>query len=214
MFHKCDIYIFLYIYLPYRMTDYSQLKQHVLQRTPMTTDDLDHFCQHFKLRQVKKRQFIVQPEFIAKHRYYVLNGCFRAYIIGEEGQEHTIQFAIDDWWISDYNSYVYQQPASMFVMALEDSLILQIDVESEKQLKAHKHVYETFFRILAEGTAAHMARRVIINLTKSAEQRYELFLERYPNIVNRVPQYALASFLGMTTEYLSKLRNKRATRKS
>ena len=214
MFHKYDVYIFLSINLPYRMTDYSQLQEHVLKRTQMTTDELDQFCQGFKLMRVKKRQFIVQPEFIAKHRYYVVSGCFRAYIIGEEGQEHTIQFAIDDWWISDYNSYVFQQPASMFVMALEDSVILQIDVETEQQLKAQRHVYETFFRILAEGTAAHMARRVIINLTKSAEQRYELFLERYPNIVNRVPQYALASFLGMTTEYLSKLRNKRTTRKS
>ena len=155
-----------------------------------------------------------QPEFLARHRYYVVSGSFRAYIIGEEGHEHTIQFAIDDWWISDYNSYVFQQPASMFVMALEDSTILQIESDKEKHLKASKHVYETFFRILAEGTAAHMARRVIVNLTKSAEQRYELFLERYPSIVNKVPQYALASFLGMTTEYLSKLRSKRLGRKS
>lgn len=196
------------------MTDYSQLKEHVLKRVLMTNDDLEYFCQSFKLMRVKKRQFIVQPQFVARHRYYIISGCFRAYMIGEEGQEHTIQFAIDDWWISDYNSYVFQQPASMFVMALEDSIILQIDSDAEKHLKESKHVYETFFRILAEGTAAHMARRVIVNLTKSAEQRYELFLERYPNIVNKVPQYALASFLGMTTEYLSKLRNKRAGRKS
>ena len=180
----------------------------------MTDAELAEFCNSFKLMRVKKRQYIVQPEFIARHRYYVVSGCFRAYIIGEEGQEHTIQFAIDDWWISDYNSYLFQQPASMFIMALEDSLVLQIDIESEMHLKASSHVYETFFRILAEGTAAHMARRVIINLTKTAEQRYELFLERYPNIVNKVPQYALASFLGMTTEYLSKLRNRRITRKN
>lgn len=196
------------------MVETDLLKAHIQKRLSLSNDDLEEFCQSFKVSKVKKRQFIVQPEFVAKNRYYVVQGSFRAYVIGDEGQEHTIQFAIDDWWISDYNSYIFQQPASMFVMALEDSVVLQISYEAEQQLKKRKHVYETFFRILAENTAAHMARRVIINLTKTAEQRYELFLNRYPDIVSKVPQYALASFLGMTTEYLSKLRNKRVSRES
>jgi len=196
------------------MTGLDLLAAHIRKRISMTDDELNEFCQAFKLVKVKKRQFIVQPEFVAKHRFYVVQGSFRAYVIGDEGQEHTIQFAIDDWWISDYNSYIFQQPASMFVMALEDSVVLQINYEVEQELKNRKHIYETFFRILAENTAAHMARRVIVNLTKTAEQRYELFLERYPVIVSKVPQYALASFLGMTTEYLSKLRNKRVSRES
>jgi CRP-like cAMP-binding protein len=196
------------------MADLEHLKAHVLKRIDMTDDELTFFCQSFKQLQVKKRQFIVQPEFTVRHRYYILKGSFRAYIIGDEGQEHTIQFAIDDWWITDYNSYVFQQPASMFVMALEDSLVLQIDFEAEKLLKQSKHVYESFFRILAEGTAAHMARRVIFNLMHTAEQRYNLFLANYPAIAARVPQYALASYLGMTTEYLSKLRNKRVASKA
>ncbi|BAV07315.1 cAMP-binding domain of CRP or a regulatory subunit of cAMP-dependent protein kinases [Filimonas lacunae] len=196
------------------MTAQDYLKQHILKRTAFSEEELEVFTQAFKLMKVKKRQFIVQPEFVAKHRYYVTEGCFRAYVIGEEGQEHTIQFAIDDWWISDYNSYIFQQPASMFVMALEESTVLQIDYETELQLKKSNHHFETFFRILAEGTAAHMARRVIINLTQTAEQRYEGFMERYPLVARRVPQYALASYLGMTTEYLSRLRNKRTSRKS
>lgn len=196
------------------MIDFSNFKAHILNRVILTDDELDEFCKSFELKAVKKRQFIVQPEFTPRHRYYVVQGSFRAYVIGDEGQEHTIQFAIDDWWISDYNSYIFQQPASMFVMALEDSIVLQISYAAEQGLKEKKHVYETFFRILAENTAAHMARRVIVNLTKTAEQRYELFLQRYPLIVSRVPQYALASFLGMTTEYLSKLRNKRVSLKS
>lgn len=196
------------------MSEYDQLKAHVQKRLSITEDELTEFCNAFKIVKVKKRQFIVQPEFVAKNRFYVLQGTFRAYVIGDEGQEHTIQFAISDWWISDYNSYIFQQPASMFIVALEDSLILQISHESESALKQQRHVFETFFRILAEGTAAYMARRVITNLTKTAEQRYEIFLERYPDIVTKVPQYALASFLGMTTEYLSKLRNRRVSSKT
>lgn len=196
------------------MNEYDKLKAHVQKRLSITEDELIEFCEAFKIVKVKKRQFIVQPEFIAKNRFYVVQGTFRAYVIGDEGQEHTIQFAISDWWISDYNSYIFQQPASMFIVALEDSVILQISHEAESALKQKRHVFETFFRILAEGTAAYMARRVITNLTKTAEQRYEIFLERYPDIVTKVPQYALASFLGMTTEYLSKLRNRRVSSKT
>lgn len=196
------------------MSPKEQLQQHISKRVSFSEDDFLAFFNAFQLIKVKKKQFIVQPEFVAKHRYYVVTGSFRAYVIGDAGEEHTIQFAIDDWWISDYNSYIFQQPASMFIMALEDSTVLRIDYDTEQALKQQKHVFETFFRILAEGTAAHMARRVITNLTQTAEQRYEGFLERYPLIVNKVPQYALASFLGMTTEYLSKLRNKRIPKKS
>jgi CRP-like cAMP-binding protein len=195
------------------MTDYSKLKAHIQKRQPLTDAEAEDFCLNFKMVHVKKRQFIVQPEFIAKNRFFVIQGSFRAYVIGDQGQEHTIQFAIDDWWITDYNSYIFQQPASMFIMALEDSVVLQISFEAELELKKLKHVYESFFRVLAEGTAAHMARRVILNLTKTAEQRFEYVQEAYPDIVSRVPQYALASYLGITTEYLSKLRNKRVASK-
>ncbi|MCK7555642.1 Crp/Fnr family transcriptional regulator [Chitinophaga sedimenti] len=191
------------------MSTTGQLQQHILRRTHFSEVELAEFFTAFRQVRVKKRQFIVQPEFVPKHRFYVVQGCLRAYVIGDEGQEHTIQFAIDDWWITDYNSYIYQQPASMFIMALEDSIVLQIDYETEQRLKQQCHAYETYFRILAETTAAHMARRVITNLTKTAEQRYEMFLERYPDVAAKVPQYALASYLGMTTEYLSKLRHKR-----
>lgn len=196
------------------MSDYSSFREHVLSRIPFTDEELNEFCNSFKAVRIKKRQFIEQPGFLARHRYFVVEGAFRAYVIGDEGQEHTIQFAIEDWWISDYNSYIFQQPATMFIVALEDSLILEIDYDSEQHLKNSRYKFETFFRILAENTAAYMARRVITNLTKTAEQRYEIFLEKYPNIVRKVPQYALASFLGMTTEYLSKLRHKRMAKKS
>ena len=196
------------------MTAQDHLKAHLQKRITLTEDEQEEFSQSFKLMTVKKRQFIVQPGFVSKNRYYVVTGSFRAYVIGDEGNEHTIQFAIDDWWITDYNSYIFQQPASMFVMALEDSTILQVSYESEQALKRKNPKFMEFFCVLAEGTAAYMARRVITNLTRTAEQRYEMFLSGYPQVVNRVPQYALASFLGMTTEYLSKLRKRRLATKS
>ena len=143
-----------------------------------------------------------------------MKGAFRAYVVADEGQEHTITFAIDDWWITDYNSYIFQQPATMFVVALEDSIILQLDYEKEQELKLQNHKFETFFRIMAERGLAAQQRRIISNLTQTAEERYETFSNKYPQIVQRVPQYALASYLGMTTEFLSRIRNKRVSKKS
>ena len=181
---------------------------HVQQRVSMTPEEMETFLSYFTLKKIRRKQFVVQPDFIAKYRNYVLEGAFRAYVIGEEGQEHTIQFGIEDWWISDYNSYIFQKPATMFVVALEDSTVLQIDYEKEKQLKAANPKYETFFRITAERSAAFQQRRIISNLTQNAGQRYENFMRQYPQVVQRMPQYALASYLGMTTQFLSRLRKK------
>lgn len=196
------------------MINTLSLIKHIQKRISLTDTEQKELLDCFRKKKVKKRQFIIQPDFVATTRNYIQEGALRAYVIEGEGQEHTIQFAIEDWWITDYNSYIYQQPATMFVVALEDSTILQIDFETELKLKAKNHKYETFFRQHAERSTAYMQRRIISNLTQSAEERYENFLKKYPELAQRVPQYTLASFLGMTTEYLSRLRNQKANRKT
>jgi len=187
---------------------------YVRKIVPLTDEEATEFADAFKVIKVKKRQFIIQPDFTAKSRYFVLQGSLRAYVVGDEGQDHTIQLAMEEWWISDYNSYIFQQPASMFVMALEDSLMLQITYEGEARLKAANHKFETFFRVLAERSVAFMQKRIISNLTQSAEERYSLFMEKYPAMALRFPQYVIASYLGMTTEFLSKIRNQRVKGKA
>lgn len=195
-------------------TAFDHLIEHVQKRVSLTEAELTEMLSYFSVKNIKKRQFIIQPDFVARHRHYIVEGAFRAYVIDEKGEDRTIQFAIEDWWISDYNSYIYQQPATMFVLALEDSIVLRIDHEQEQKLKAANHKFETFFRIMAERSSAFMQRRIISNLTQSAEERYTDFLEKYPLVAQRLPQYALASYLGMTTEFLSKIRNNKVRRKS
>lgn len=192
--------------------EFDFLARHIRSRVELSDEEMGFILSQFKLTRIKKRQFIVQPGFIAKYRNFVCSGAFRAYVVVDNGEDHTIQFAIEDWWITDYNSYFNREQATLFVMALEDSIILQLSYENEVALKQSNHKYETFFRISAERAQAFHFRQLITNLTQTAEYRYETFLEKYPKIVNRVPQYALASYLGMTTEYLSKLRNKRANK--
>jgi len=196
------------------MAHENKIIEYINRSVSLTDDEAEQFSARFKEVKVKKRQFIVQPNFVAQHRNYVLKGAFRAYVVDDNGQDHTIAFAIEDWWVTDYNSYVLQQPATMFVVALEDSTILQMDHKSEQELKSSNHKFETFFRIRAERTAAFMQQRIISNLTQTAEERFDNFVQKYPLIVQRVPQYALASYLGMTTEFLSRIRNKRTPKKS
>ncbi len=194
------------------MTNNNLIEAYIRKYVVLTDEEAATFSASFKEVKIKKRQFIAQPNFVVKNRNYVMKGAFRAYVVDDNGQDSTIAFAIEDWWITDYNSYILQKPATMFVMALEDSIILEISYEKEQQLKQQNHQFETFFRIRAERTAAFMQQRIISNLTQSAEERYENFIAHYPQIVQRVPQYALASYLGMTTEFLSRIRNKKASK--
>lgn len=196
------------------MEGYQSLINHIQKRIQLSEEEIHQFVSEFKIKKIRKKQFIIQPDFVANYRTYVVKGALRAYVVNDQGQENTISFAIEDWWISDYNSYIYQQPATMFVVALEDAVLLQLDFETETKLKNANPKFETFFRITAERTAAFFQRRIITNLTSSAEERYDNFIEKYPSIVQRVPQYALASYLGMTTEFLSKIRNNKLKKKS
>lgn len=192
--------------------EHELLSKHILSRVNLSEEELDFMLSQFTLTRVKKRQFIVQPNFPSKFQNFVVQGSFRSYVVREGGEDNTIQLAIEDWWITDYNSYYNQQPATLFIVALEDSLILQLDFEKEKMLKEMNHNYQTYFNVILEKCLAFMQKRIVSNLSKTAEERYLEAMELYPHLVLRVPQYAFASYIGMTTEYLSKLRNKRVTK--
>ncbi|MFT4661754.1 MAG: CRP-like cAMP-binding protein [Patiriisocius sp.] len=184
----------------------KSLQNELIQKYSFTEKEADYFVSHFTERKVKKRQFIIQPDFIAKYRIFVTQGTFKAYVIDKNGQEQVISLAMDGWWISDPNSFIYQQPATMFVEALEDSIILQLDFKNEQILKAYSHQFETFFRTVAERGLAFMQRRLIASLTLTAEERYQQFAETHPEYLKRIPQFTIASYLGMTTQYLSRIR--------
>src|ERR1700760_3456034 len=109
--------------------------ENINQKIRLSHENMDWLIAAFQVVKVKKKQLLIQPGFIAKYRIYVLKGALHSYVIDDKGNEHTIQFAVEDWWLSDYNSYVHQTPATQFVEALENSIILQIDYQTEQQLK-------------------------------------------------------------------------------
>jgi CRP-like cAMP-binding protein len=192
----------------------EQLKEYVSKFVKLNDEEFFHFARQFNEKKVKKKQFLVQPDFHTRYRYFVISGTLRSYFVDADGEELTTQFAIENWWISDFNAYLYQQPATLFIVALEDSLILELSYEKEAALKALNHKYETLFRIMAERGLAFEHRRLLWNRALSAEERYNKFAEDFPYFIFRVPQYMLASYLGMTPVFLSNIRNKKLGKKA
>jgi CRP-like cAMP-binding protein len=190
--------------------DFLPLVQYVERYIQLTGDEQLFLCSLLRLTPVRRKQCIVQPDFTCRYRSYVVKGAMRAYLVSNEGKEHTIALAIDDWWISDYTSYINQTPATLFVEALENSLLIQISYADEQRLMDVIPKFERFFRIITQRSFSFSQQRILCNLSKSAEERYEEFLAKYPDIANRVPQYALASYLGFSTEFLSRIRGNRA----
>lgn len=192
------------------MDEFLEIKLQIAKYIQLTVEEEAYFISLLKITKVKKKQFIVQPDFTCKCRNYVVKGAMRAYVIDKKAQTHTISFAIEDWWINDMYSYITQEPATLFIEALENTTVLQLDYDSEQLLLERVPKFERYFRIIYQSTFAFLQKRMLSNLSKTAEERYDEFRQSYPTIVNRVPQYALASYLGFSTEFLSKIRNKKA----
>lgn len=194
------------------MNEFEPIIAYISRYVELTTEEVNCLTPFFKRKKVKKRQFIVQPGFVCKHKSYVVKGAFRAYLVDNDGKEHTLAFAIEDWWISDYISLIYQEPATLFVEALENSELIQIEYEDEQKFLREIPKLEKFERIITQRSLAFHQKRLLSNLTKTAEERYDEFMSKYGAIAKRVPQYTLASYLGFSTEYLSKIRNNKTTK--
>jgi len=194
------------------MDEFYPVIEYISRYVELTDDEKNRLVSFFKIKKVKKRQFIVQPGFVCRHKSYVVKGAFRAYLVDNEGKEHTLAFAIEDWWISDYSSLIYQEPATLFVEALEDSVLIQVDYSDQQIFLQEIPKMEKFERIITQRSLAFQHKRLLSTFTKTAEERYDEFMAKYSAIAQRVPQYALASYLGFSTEYLSKIRNKRASK--
>ncbi|MEM6525454.1 MAG: Crp/Fnr family transcriptional regulator [Bacteroidota bacterium] len=174
--------------------DFSNLVSNIRRYVELNSDDENEFVRIVTTSRVKKRQFIVQPRFVCRHQTYVVRGALRSYFVTDSGEDHTIQFAIDDWFISDFNSYISQTPASLYVEVLEDSLIQQIEYNDVENLCLSNPKFERYFRLVSQKAFAFSQKRILSNLNKTAEERYLEFQSSYPAIVEKVPQYALASF--------------------
>ena len=190
--------------------DATLLLQHISRHITLTGEETEHFIQLLHHRIVKKKQFLNQEGEIVKGPAFVVAGLLRSYSIDSNGFEHVIQFAPPGWWVGDIGSMIYQRPSILSVDALEDSELLCIREAEVDKLFADIPKFERFFRILSQNAlAAHQARLVSI-LSQPAKERYANFCQLYPSLIGVLPQKQVASYIGVTPEFLSKMLNSRS----
>ncbi len=187
---------------------YRGLFENIEKYVSLSKEEKERIQAIIQISRIKKRQFIDQPGFVSGYRNYIVEGSFRSYFIDEDGKDHTVQIAMEDWFVSDFYSYITQTPATLFVEALEDSLILQMAYDEIEGLCKDMHPLSEYFRISTERAFAFSRKRALSNLSMSAEERYLDLLDRYPTIIQRVPQKVVASYLGITPEFMSKIRSR------
>lgn len=160
-------------------------------------------------RRIKRRQFILQENDICNHFTFVVEGCLKMYGVDNNGNEHNLQFAAENDWIADIGSLHKEQPSKLYIEAIEPSLILQIARKDLWHLYNNYPKFDRNFRVIIENKFIELQNRVLQNISSTAQERYETFLEQYPHLSTRLPNTQIASYLGITPEFLSKIRNEK-----
>ncbi|MEN5435426.1 Crp/Fnr family transcriptional regulator [Sphingobacterium faecium] len=183
---------------------------------------IDHFKQFFHLnnteqeeierlftsRVIKRKQYLLQEGEVCQHYSFVVSGCFRMFAVDSNFREHNLQFAAEDDWITDFQSFYDQSPSKLYIEAIEPSTVIQIKHEDLLYLYINYHKFDRNFRIITERKLIDYQNRILQNISSTADDRYEAFLKQYPHLINRLPNTQIASYLGITSEFLSKIRKK------
>lgn len=181
---------------------------------PLSDEEQELVLTYFKPRLYRRRQYVLQEGDVCNQFNFVVQGCLRMYKVDEKGNTHIIQFATENWWVIDIGSFHQRKPSELNIDALEDTMVLQISYENLIALYTQAPGFNRIFRVLIENSYVSLQKRLLQNISSTAEQRYQGFTEAYPHLINRLPQVQIASFLGVTPEFLSRLRNKYGKQKS
>ncbi|MBX2968464.1 MAG: Crp/Fnr family transcriptional regulator [Cyclobacteriaceae bacterium] len=188
----------------------ESLEKHI----PLSESDKKLILSCLRERKVKKGQFLVHEGAVSRCTNFVNEGSVRTYFIDMNGQEHIVQFAIEGWWISDLNSFIMQTPATFNVQAIEDCVILELPFESLEMLYERVPKMERYFRVITQRAFVAFQQRIVQNISMTAEDRYLAFQQKYPRIELRIPQKLVASYLGISAEFLSKIKKRLKEEKS
>lgn len=182
------------------------LIQYLENYLPFTHEEIALIKSRTKHLKIKRRQKILQEGKICKHYSFVVDGCFKMFGVDDKGYEHNIQFAAEKDWIMDIGSFHSGKPSQLYIEAVENSEILQIEQQDLYFLYLSIPKLDRIFKVIIENKFVELQNRVLQNFSSTAEQRYLNFLEQYPNLSSRLPNTQIASYLGITPEFLSKIR--------
>ncbi len=185
---------------------FSLLRAHIEKRVSLTDEEFAICIKFFISKKLKKYQFLLNEGDVCRYIGFVNSGCLREYSIDSKGTEHIIQFAVEDWWISDLHSFLSGLPATYNIDALQDTEVFLLEKSAREKLLDSCPKMERFFRLLIEANHVANQQRITDSLSASAEERYLKFIKTYPKLLEQVPQSHIASYLGITPQSLSRIR--------
>lgn len=185
---------------------YNLILENITRHISLDQEEINCFIACLKQRKISKKEFILKAEQACKYINFVQSGILRAYYLDKEGKQSTIMFAVTDWWITDMFCFINNQPAMLTIEAVEDSIIFQLSKDDLDSLYIKTPKFERFFRIIFQNAYIREQLRTIQNLSLTAEERYNSFINKYPQVVKQVTQKQIASYLGITPEFLSTIR--------
>ena len=172
----------------------------------ISNEEFDYIMSFFEHVKRRKHQFIVQEGELVNKEYWVINGCLKAYFLDADGKEHILQFATENWWITDYNAFFKKEQANIYIDCIEDCQLLSITLAKKDQLCKDLHKMEHFWRVKSNFGYVALQKRILSLLRLSANERYEQLIGLYQDLVQRVPKRLIASYLGVSRETLSRFK--------
>jgi CRP-like cAMP-binding protein len=185
---------------------FPELRNYITKCIPCGPDDLQEIEGFFEQLTVPKKTVLLQQGEICKFEGFVLKGCIKTYFIDPNGQEVILTFATENWWVSDITSFHEQVPSQMGIETIEDSELLIMTPTSKEALLQAFPGLEKMLRLMVQRHLYTYQERLYGNIALTAEQRYQIFLKKYPALPQRIPQHLIASYLGISPEFLSRLR--------
>lgn len=186
----------------------NNLINHIRKYVDLKEEHIPVLLSHCKKLQFRRKENLLHAGQTCRSLYFVDKGCLRLFYINEKGIEQTTQFAIENWWMTDYTSLRTTKPSQFFIQAVEKTEVFSLDVQAQENLFTDLPIMERYFRLVSERAYAAALMRVKLLYEYSREELYHHFTTHYPEFVQRVPQYLIASFLGFTPEYLSEIRRR------
>ena len=184
-------------------------RRHIEKFIAVDDQDYTRIKSFFKTLELRKKHNLLTEGKICTSNYFVSSGCLRLFFINDKGVEQTVQFALENWWLADYTSFSAQKPSEFYIQSVEKSEVMAIDFNSQEKLLKEFPSMERYFRYIHQRAHAAYQFRIKYLYSSSREELYHAFNKLFPEFVQRVPQYLLASYLGFTPEYLSEIRKKR-----
>lgn len=188
---------------------YENLFAHIEQKVRLTPTEKEQISSFFRVRKLRKRQFLLQEEDVCKDFAFVSQGLLKSYVLDEKGNENINLFGWEGWWIADFQSFLFQTPATLAIEAIEDCELLLLSRVDYDQMLEEVPVMERYFRLVYERSLATKDQRLVTAQTYSAEEKYNHLIQTYPELIQRIPQSLLASFLGLTPETFSRIKHKK-----